>query len=148
MAALNRTATAAPRFIPRRVSGRTLVLLAGMLVVLIAGVRVHQFSRLTSTGYQINDLERIRDARLARNHQVEAEVAALSSLARADWQARTTMGMVPPSQRIEIAVNQPVPERQTLPTRFLPVEPAASTNVEPAEDAPFWRRLLKLLPFF
>jgi hypothetical protein len=125
-----------------------LLLLAGLVVLVIAGVRVNQFSRLTSTGYEINGLEGERDARVARNHEIEAEVAALASLARADWQARTEMGMVPPSTRMEIAVNQPVPERQTLPTRYLPVEPVAA-DVNPAEGStPLWRRLLSLLPFF
>jgi cell division protein FtsL len=149
VAALNRPATAAPRLIPRRVSGRLLLILAVALVLVIGVIRVNQFSRLTTSSYEINDLQRLRDAKQARNHEVEAEVAALSSLARVEWQARTEMGMVPPARRLDVSVNQPVPERQTLPTRYLPVEPPAGDAADATTPVSFWQRALKaLLPFF
>jgi len=148
MAALNRPAIAAPRFFPRRISARLLLVLACGLILVIGGVRINQFSRLTTSSYEINDLERLRDAKQARNHEVEARVAELASLARVEWQARTEMGMVPPARRMDIGVNQAVPERQTLPTRYLPVEPSVAPPIEEGA-APLWQRALKLLlPFF
>lgn len=113
----------------------------------IALVQVNEFSRLTSTGYQINELTAERSARQADNHALEAEVASLSSLARVDWEARTRLHMEPAKQKLYIDVNGAAPDRQTLPTRFLPAErPVASPT--PAEGTPLWKRLVRLLPGF
>jgi hypothetical protein len=54
--------------------------------------------------------------------------------------------MVPATHKLYITVNQPVPARETLPTRFLPQENAAPAA--PAQSNSIWERLLKLLPFF
>jgi cell division protein FtsL len=144
MAALHRPAIVAPRVFGRPRSGKFLVAGAIALVVVAAGFQVHQFSRLTSTGYQINELNRQRAERQAENHAIEAEVAQLSSLARVDWEARTRLHLEPAQQKLYLAVNHDVPDRQTLPTRFLPVEPVAPGQIH----EPMWKRLLKSLPFF
>ena len=144
MAALQRPALPAPRILrkPRQVK----VLLAGALALLViaAGFQVNQFSRLTSTGYQIDELGRERAERQAANHALEAEVAQLSSLARVDWEARTRLHLEPAQQKLYITVNHAVPDRQTLPTRFLPAEPPDAGQTAD----PVWKRLLKALPFF
>ncbi len=143
MAVLQRAALPATRKIgrwrPRWLLGGTLA-----LVVLAAGLQVNQFSRLTSTGYQLNELNRQRAARQAENHELEAEVARLSSLGRVDWEARTRLHMVPASQRLYLNVNHAAPDRQSLPTRFLP--PEAST-AKPGTGTPWWKQILELAPF-
>jgi cell division protein FtsL len=120
--------------------------IAALLVIGVALLQVNQFSRLTSTGYQINELNRERAVRQAENHELEAKVASLSSLARVDWEARTRLHMEPAKQKLYIDVNHPLPDRQTLPTRFLPQEQPVASPV--AGHDSLWKRLLRLLPFF
>jgi cell division protein FtsL len=144
MAALHRPAIPAPRILGRPRPGKLLVAVAIALVVIAAGFQVNQFSRLTSTGYQINELNRQRAERQAENHALEAEVAQLSSLARVDWEARTRRHLEPAQQKLYITVNHDVPDRQTLPTRFLPPEAPDAGQA----GGPMWKRLLKSLPFF
>lgn len=152
MAALHRPALPLPgRFalpgpLAKVRSGRTTLILVAMLVLGVALVQINEFSRLTSTGYQINDLTAQRASAEANNHALEAQVASLSSLARVDWEARTRLHMEPPKQTLYISVNQPPPNRQTLPTRFLPPEPAATPVA--ATHSPLWKRILGLLPGF
>jgi cell division protein FtsL len=144
MAALHRPALPAPRIFRKPRPGRLVVTGALALVVVAAGFQVNQFSRLTSTGYQIDELGSQRSERQAANHALEAEVAQLSSLARVDWEARTRLHLEPAQQTLYITVNHAVPDRQTLPTRFLPAEaPDAGQAANP-----MWKRLLKALPFF
>ena len=100
------------------------------------------------TGYAINDLNRERAAKQAENHGIEADVARLSSLARVDIEARLRLHMEPAQQKLYIGVNQPVPNRETLPTRFLPAARSATQPAAQATHTPFWKRLLKRLPFF
>jgi cell division protein FtsL len=144
MAALHRPAIAAPRVFGKPLGGKLVLVAAIALVVIEAGFQVNQFSRLTSTGYAINELNRQRAQRQAENHAIEAEVARLSSLARVDWEARTRLHLEPAKQKLYLTVNHPVPDRQSLPTRFLPHEPANADEIV----EPMWKRLLKSLPFF
>jgi cell division protein FtsL len=143
MAALQRPAIAAPRIFRKPKPGKLMVAGALALVVVAAGFQVSQFSRLTSTGYEINELNRVRAEKQAENHALEAEVAGLSSLARVDLEARTRLHLEPAQQKLYIIVNHEVPDRQTLPTRFLP--PDAPDLEQPNE--PIWKRFLKSLPF-
>jgi len=126
-------------------TGKLLLYIAGVLVVGVGLLQVNQFSRLTSTGYEIESLKRERDVKLAENHKLESDVASLSSLARVEWVARTQMGFEPAKRRLYIDVNHAVPARQTLPTRFLPEEqPAAPAP----QGKPWWKRAAGwLLPF-
>ena len=143
MAALQRPAIAAPRIFRKPKPGKLMMAGALALVVVAAGFQVSQFSRLTSTGYEINELNRVRAEKQAENHALEAEVARLSSLARVDLEARTRLHLEPAQQKLYIIVNHEVPDRQTLPTRFLPAD---GPDVEQANE-PIWRRFLKSLPF-
>jgi cell division protein FtsL len=144
MAALHRPATVAPRVFGRARPGKLLLVGAIALVVVAAGFQVNQFSRLTSRSYAINTLNAQRAARQADNHQLEADVARLSSLARVDWEARTRLHMEPAQSRLYIDVNRPPPERESLPTRFLPAD--RSPGAQPSD--PFWKWVLRALPFF
>ena len=144
MAALQRPAIASPRIVRKPRPGKLMLAGALALVVVAAGFQVNQFSRLTSTGYEINELNRLRAEKQAENHALEAEVAQLSSLARVDWEARVRLHLQPAEQKLYITVNHEVPDRQTLPTRFLPTD---GPDLEQPEE-PIWRRFLKSLPFF
>lgn len=147
MAALQRPALPAPRIFGRtRPQTRTLLIaLAGAMVVMAAAFQVNIFSRMASTSYEINALERQHAALQAENRELEAEVAALSSLARVDWEARTRLRMEPPKKTVRIEVNQPVPDRHSLPTRFLP--PEAAQPVAAPEGSSWIAWLRELLPF-
>jgi len=116
------------------------------LAVAIAAFQVNQYSSAARTSYELNDLNRLRAAKQARNHELEAEVARLSSLARVDLEARLRLGMVPADKKLYLQVNQPLPPRESLPTRFLPQQDDAAAAAGGGE--PWWRRALDALwPF-
>ncbi len=145
MAALHRPALPAPRLLRGPRSNRWLAFAAVALVIIAALLQVNQFSRLTSTGYEIDSLRREGGAMQAQNHELAAEVASLSSLARVDWEARTRLMMEPASRRLYIEVNAVAPD-QSLPTRYLPpAEPA--TDAPASNDESLWERALGALPF-
>jgi len=118
--------------------------MVGLFVVAVGLVQVNQLSRVTSAGYQIDRLNQERAQKQAENSQIEAEVARLSSVARVDIEARLRLGLVPAQSRLYLTLNHSVPDRQTLPTRFLPAERAAPAPSKP----PLWKRLLHRLPLF
>ena len=97
-------------------------------MVIAAGFQVNQFSRLTSTGYEINELNRQRAERQAANHELEAEVAQLSSLARVDWEARTRLHLEPAQQKLYID-GEP---RRAGPADAADAVPAAGAGGQPS----------------
>ena len=145
MAAIQRPALPIPiRSLPRlRVSRLALVAAAG-LVIGLAVLQVQQFSAVTSTGYEIESLKRQRLAQQAENHEVEAEVAQLSSLARVDIEARVRLKMEPAKRTMYIEVNQPVPRAQQLPSRF---EAAPVATPVPEQGQSLLGRIMDALPF-
>lgn len=148
MASIQRPALPAPRIlrIPRVPRARRW-LLAGIIVLVGAAMlQVNQFSRLTSTGYEMERLKAAHAEKLAVNHQLEADVARLSSLGHIDWTARTKLEMVPATRRLYVDVNQPVPAHDTLPTRYRPAEPPTAAPPED-DDRSLAQRLRDLLPF-
>jgi hypothetical protein len=148
MAALLRPARVFPStFVRRRTSGLVMAAAIG-LVVGIAVLHVNQLSRATRAGYEIDALERLSAAKQAQNHELEADVASLSSLARVDWEARTRLGLTPAQRRRYMTLNHPVPERQTLPGRFAPAEPPPPEAYEEPAATPLWKRAAKLLPLY
>ena len=119
------------------------------LLVAAAIFQVNRFSTLTSRGYEINDLQRQRAERQAANHTLEAEVAGFSSLARVDWEARTRLKLEPAQQKMYITVHGAVPQRQSLPTRFMPdLRKAAVADSTTSTNEPLWRRIVGQLPGF
>ena len=143
MAALHRPAIPAPRVLHKR-SSKLFAYAAIGLVVVAAVFQVNRFSRLTSRGYEINDLNRARAERQAANHELEAEVAGLSSLARVDIEARVRLHLEPAQQKMYVSVNHAVPARQSLPTRFLPASRPAAASA----DDPWWQRMIGRIPGF
>jgi hypothetical protein len=87
-------------------------------------------------------LEREQADRRARVHQLEAEVAALSSLDRVERAARERLGMVPaPKIRyLDVAIEPPA--GLLLPGPFVVPEAAAA----PKEGTSWWDRLLRASP--
>lgn len=131
---------------PRVPRARRWLLASIIVLVGAAMLQVNQFSRLTSTGYEMERLKLERAEKLAVNHQLEADVARLSSLGHIDWTARVELEMVPATSRLYIDVNQPVPAHDTLPTRYRPAE--SPVQAPPADDdRSLAQRLRGLLPF-
>jgi hypothetical protein len=105
---------------------------------------VNQLSSATVTSYEINALNRERAAKQAANHELEAEVAGLSSLARVDIEARLRLGLQPAARKLYIDVNQPLPSEQSLPTRYMPLERTTPVPSQPT----IWDTMGGLLPFY
>ena len=146
MAALQRTALPFPRTIGKPRLTRPIVIACVGIAIAIAVLQINQFSRLTSTGYQIDQLNRQRAEKQAANHELEAEVARLSSLARVDWEARTRLGMQPATRTLYIDVNAELPAHDSLPTRYTTPD-SADDSAQAEHHDPFWKRALKRLPF-
>jgi cell division protein FtsL len=144
MVAIHRPALPASRAFLRRRQGLVGVALAGMLAIAAMAFQVNQLSSATVTSYEINALNRERASRQAEIHELEKEVAELSSLARVDLDARLRLDMRPATRKLYVEVAQPLPETQTLPTRFLPID---TGGTGPGQES-IWVRFLRSLPFF
>jgi len=142
MATLDRLAPA-PSAVLRREGAwtpRRAIAAAVTVAVAIALLQVFQSGTFANTGADIRRLETERTDTLARIHDLEAEVSALSSLDRTERAARERLGMVPATNVTYIGVNVPAPEGFLLP-RPLTVEPT------PAPDSRSWlERLLAAVP--
>jgi cell division protein FtsL len=108
--------------------------LAGLLPLMLS-------SRATSTSTDIRQLERVRNDWQARSQELQAEIAFLGSLDRIEKEARERLGMVPPSETIYVAVDEPAPEKQLVPLRFLPAD-----KEQPRHDDSWWESILDMLP--
>jgi hypothetical protein len=109
---------------------------------------VRQLSNVTTTGYELNRLNNERAQKQAQNHALEAEVANLSSLGHVDWTARVDLHMVPAQRTLYLDVNHPVPDTMSLPTRFLAEVRGPQSPAPVTDNEPFWKRVLRLAPFF
>ncbi len=151
MSAIDRPAArppsaAAPRRLSPAWAGRRGLLLAFTALALLGLLQVSQAGDATSTGYAIRRLERERQEWAAQVRQLEAEVAALTALERVEREARSRLGLVPAKERIYLEAPVPPPEQQLVPRRFL--LPQDKELVEEGSGSPWWRNLLKLLPFY
>ena len=86
--------------------------LAGLLPLLLSSMVIH-------TSGDVRQLEGVRNDWNARIQELEAEIAVLGSLDRIEKEARGRLGMVPPDETVYITVDQPAPEKQIVPLRFL-----------------------------
>jgi hypothetical protein len=144
LVALRRPTLFAPRTFLRKRQGLLALLAAAALISAVGALQVNQLSNATIASYEINELNRERAAKQATNHELEAQVAGLSSLARVDIEARLRLGLQPASRKLYISVNQPLPTEQTLPTRYIPQEGAEQLP----DRAGLWETLSGLVPFF
>lgn len=144
--------SALDRLIPRPLSRplaqplnlRPLLIAAFSVIAIIGVLQVVQTSDATTTGYSLRDLDRQRADKLADIHQLEAEIAALTSIERVESEARGRLGMAPAEDVITLEVHEQPPEQQPLPERFL----RGARGLAPAENDSLAERLLRLLPFY
>jgi cell division protein FtsL len=132
-----------PRPFPRILGVRPVLVGAFLVVACLGLLQVAQTSSATTTGYNLQRLEDERFATQAEVHQLEAEVAVLTSIDRIDREARDRLGMVPAGNTMTLEVHKQPPEQQLVPLRFL------TESKEPqVETSSWWQKLLNLLPFF
>ncbi len=149
MAVLNRTlARTRPKATPALRLGPVL-LVAGLAIVVIALLQVVQTSEATTTSFAIQELEQERLELETSVRQLEAEVAALSSLSRIEQETQR-LGLVPPQARASMEVNVAWPgaDEQQLPTRFAPPEEEQAESEGHPDASGWWQDLLKPLPFY
>lgn len=113
---------------------------AGIVVVgLSAMLPVLQKSTQTSRGFSLQQ-HQAQEVRLTTEiHQLESEVARLSSQERLERRAYQ-IGLLPSRDAMYVEVSVPGPEPAKIPAEFLP--PREPTVEDPA---PWWRSLLGLL---
>lgn len=110
------------------------IALTGLLPLLLS-------STLVTANGEVRTLERAHNDWQARIQELQAETAALGSLDRIEKEARGRMGMVPPGETVYITVDQPAPEKQIVPLRFLPPEKDQSRQEES-----WWEAILGMFP--
>lgn len=145
MAVLNRPLEQAPAKIGAPLRLRSVLVVAGIAIAVIALIKVMETSQATTTSFAIQGLERQRLALQAQQHELETEVAGLASLSRIENDARQRLGLVPPQARRTLSVDVAAPEggMPKLPSRFAPRRGVGAD----AEGSPWWRDLVNLLPF-
>lgn len=147
MAILNRTAARSqPRAAPLpRIRLRPLLLIAGVMLVAIAGMQLYQMSRATTASFKIQLLHQQETELETSVRQLEADVASLTSLSRIQRDA-ARLGLQLAQDRDTVSVNVPLPEqRSELPSRYAPQIEQPEVG---GEQASWWHRLLKLLPLY
>jgi len=142
MATLDRLAPPPTSSFPARTAWSPRRAIAAVLTVAaaIALLQVVQSSSFANTGQQIQGLETQKLDSTARVHQLEAEVAALSSLDRIERNARDRLGMVPARNIMYVPVAVPAPDDPLVP------RPVLTTPAARVARQSIWQRLLHLLP--
>ena len=141
MATLDRLAPPPTSSFPARTAWSPRRAIAAVLIVAaaIALLQVFQSSSFTNTGQAIQNLEAQRIESTAHVHQLEAEVAALSSLDRVERNARERLGLVPARNVVYVRVDVAAPTDPLLP------RPVVAPPTPGAPHESIWRRLLDLL---
>ena len=124
-----------PAWNPRRA-----IVVALLIVTTIALLQVVQSSSFAHTGRSMQQLETERNTLTAQLHELEAEVAALSSLDRTERAARERLGMVPAGQITYVAVGVESPSGALLPRPLVSLSPTVEG------DDPWWQALIQSLP--
>jgi cell division protein FtsL len=132
-----------PRPFPHVTGVRPVILGAFLAVAAVGLLQVAQTSSATTTGYNLQRLEQTRATKQAQVHQLEAEVAQLTSMDRIEKEAAGRLGMVPAENVISLEVHKQPPAQQLVPRRFLQNDGATATSAQP-----WWRKVLGVLPFF
>ncbi len=124
-----------------------LLLMAGAAIVVIALLQVVQSSEATTASFKIQRLEGQKLELETSVHQLEAEVASLSSLSRIENEAKR-LGLGPAQAQESVVVNVPGPtdDLARLPSRFAPSETKQAGG--DGQGSSWWRSLLKHLPFY
>ncbi len=148
MAVLNRPFARVPATASTSLRVGPVLAVAAVAIVIVALLQVVQTSDAASSNFAIQQLEQEKLELRTRTSQLEAEIAALSSLSRIEQEARERLGLEPAAAQQSLQVNVPWPgaDQQLLPTRFAPAE--EPEVVEQSDGSGWWRDLLELLPFY
>lgn len=133
-----------PSALPAEVASwtpRRAIAVALALVAAIALLQVLQSSSVASTGENMQRLERDKAQKTAEIHQLEKDVAALSSLDRIDRNARDRLGMVPARSFQYVTVDTEAPTVPLLPRPIIDATPNAAPKPEV-----WWKSFIKALP--
>jgi cell division protein FtsL len=122
---------------PRRAIAAVLTVAAA-----IAVLQVFQTSSFANTGQAMQNLEAQKVDATAQVHQLESEIAALSSLDRIERNARDRLGMVPARDITYIQVAVPAPGNPLLPRPILP-----APKPTPEHSKSLVQRLIRAVPF-
>ena len=132
---------AAPRKEGRQLSLPSLVIICLVVIGLAGLLPLIQSSKVTSTSSNVYELEHARNNWQARLQELQADIASLGSLDRIEKEARGRLGMVSPTDTVYVVVDEPAPETQPVPLRFLP-----SKTEQPHQEDSWWESILAHLP--
>ena len=118
-----------------------LLILCAVAIGVAALLPLVQSSDLTATNGNIQRLERDSADWRARLHEMELDVARMSSLERVEKEARERLSMAPPTETHYISVDEPPPQESRLPSRYLP--PPVE---EPRAGSSLWDKLFGWIP--
>ncbi len=133
------SAPLAPAWKPRRAIAVALIAAAA-----IALLQVFQSGSSVHTGLSLQRLERQQADLTASVHELEAQVAALSSLDRVERAARERLGFVPAKSILYLEVATEAPGGLLGPPPSIAAPAAAASE---SEAVPWWRDLLRATPF-
>lgn len=133
------SAPLAPAWTPRRA-----IAVALTLVAAIALLQVLQSSSVAHTAKDMRRLELQQSTLQAEIHQLEADVAVLSSLDRIERAARDRLGMAPAENVTYVAVSVPAPAGLLLPRPLSRLSPALETLETESES--WWQALVRFIP--
>jgi hypothetical protein len=141
MAAIGRPATSAlPQTLRLPLSGRAAIV-AGLVVLGLLGLLpLLESSHATTAGFTVGELEAQRDGLRAEVSNLETEVAGYAALDYVEGEATTRLGMVPPTQRLFVSVDEPAPRLDSVPWRYRPQAVA-----EDGDSSPWWQELAGFL---
>ncbi len=111
-----------------------------MAVAAIALLQVVQSSGFAHTGQQLQRLEMERVTLKAEVYDLEAEVAALSSLERTERAAKERLGMIQARTITYMSVEVEAPSGPLLP------RPLVTPSGEHPAGEPWWESVIKALP--
>lgn len=78
-------------------------------IIVAAAILLVQSGYITTSGYRLNQLERLKADWERQNQQIAADVAQLRSLEHADTEARNRWQMAPAQQVIYVDLQPPAP---------------------------------------
>ena len=110
----------------------------------IALIQVLQSSSIAHSAQGMRLLELRKSISQAEIHQLEADIAVLSSLDRIERSARDRLGMTPAENVTYLSVSVPAPAGLLLPRPLSPVALDSETTGSDSES--WWQALVRALP--
>ena len=118
------------------------LIVAAMVVGIAALLPLLQSSASTSTAGTIRQLEENKAGWQTQLQELEINVAGMGSLDTIEREARRRFKMIRPQEVVYILVNSPPPEARRIPSRYLPQDSSAETEV----SSSVWEDLIGWLP--